>query len=136
MYGNEYHVSIAIHNLYRFLHPSSNVGLHQSAEHSNSVVYVHDEISHVITVEVFNGEPFAAFYLAAELYPVVSFKNLVVRVNADLRIRADKPFARGTFQMFKLRVFSLGNPGRIPENIPDSFCLVLATGTYINGITF
>ena len=111
VHGNKDHIPVAVHDFYGFLHPSTNVCLHKSAKHSYSVVYVHDIVSHVISVEIFYGESFAAFHLAAELYPVIPFKNLMVRVKADLRIRTDEPFARRTFQMFKLRIFTFGYPG-------------------------
>ena len=90
----------------------------------------------MITVEVFYGEPFATFYLTAEFYPVKSFENLMVGVKADLCIGTDESLARRTFQMLEMRVFSFGNPGGIPENIPEPFRLILAAGRYVNFITF
>ena len=63
MDGDKYHVSILIGKFYGLLHLAVDIGMHQAAETTHTVVYMNHIITYVKGHQVIEREPFAAGYL-------------------------------------------------------------------------
>ena len=70
------------------------------------MIYVNNVVSHVEGVQILSGQPLAPFHLAADPHPVISFKNLMVGIKANLGIITYKAFVYRLLQMFEMRIFA------------------------------
>ena len=91
MHRHEYHIAVLIGNLHHFTGLSVGVvQFHQSPEHAYSVVDMHYVIAYLERIQLIYRELFALFYAAADLHPVETVENLMVRIQACLGTLVDE----------------------------------------------
>ena len=88
---HEDHVAVLVGDFYHFLEPAAVVPhLHQTSEHSYTVVDVDYVVAYIEGVQVIDCQLFALLHGAAYADPLEAVEDFVVRVAADLAVGVDE----------------------------------------------